>query len=44
MLTIYAPANAWLVKLVEGWRLCGMVPELERGWTILMWRWEHAPR
>ncbi len=40
MLTIYAPFDAWLVKLAEGWRLCGMAPVLERGWSVLMYRWE----
>ena len=40
MLTVFAPANGWLVKLAEGWRLCGMAPVSERGWSILMWRWE----
>ncbi len=40
MLTIYADMNAWLVKLAEGWRLCGTAPESERGWSIIMWRWE----
>ena len=40
MLTIYADMNAWLIRLAEGWRLCGTVPESERGWTIIMWRWE----
>ncbi len=40
MLTVFAPANGWLVKLAEGWRLCGMAPVSERGWSILLWKWE----
>ncbi len=40
MLTIYALMDEWLVRLAEGWRLCGTVPESERGWTVMMWRWE----
>ena len=40
MLTIFCPFDAWLVKLAEGWRFCGTTPESERGWAILMWRWE----
>ena len=42
MLTIFAPGNGWLVKLAEGWRLAEfpLAPETERGWSILMWRWE----
>ncbi len=39
-LTIYAPFDAWLVKLAEGWRLSGMAPVFEHGWTVLLWRWE----
>ncbi len=42
MLTIYANFDAWLIRLAEGWRLAEfpLAPESERGWTILMWRWE----
>lgn len=42
MLTIYAPFDAWLAKLAQGWRLAEfpLAPESERGWTLLMWRWE----
>ncbi len=38
--TIYAPIDAWLVRLAEGWRLCGWAPEPIRGWSVLMFRWE----
>jgi hypothetical protein len=42
MLTIYAPFDTWLVKLAKGWRLAEfpLAPQSERGWTILLWRWE----
>ena len=40
MLHIYYPFAHWLVGLAEGWRLCELVPESERGWTVIMWRWE----
>ena len=39
-LTIYADLDAWLVRLAEGWRLCGDAPEPIRGWSVLMSRWE----
>lgn len=39
-LTIYAPLDAWLVRLPEGWRLYGLAPEPIRDWSVLMWRWE----
>ena len=39
-LTIYAPLDAWLVRLAEGWRLCGDTPEPIRGWSVLLWKWE----
>ena len=35
-LTIYAPFDSWLVRLAEGWRLCGMAPEPIHGWSVLM--------
>ena len=38
--TIYAPMDAWLVKLAQGWRLCGSAPEPIRGWSVLMAKWE----
>ncbi len=46
MLTIYAPANAGLVPLAQGWRLVEfpLAPVLERGWSVLMWRWETPER
>ncbi len=37
-LTIYANMHGWLVKLAEGWRLCGLAPEPIRGWSVMMWR------
>ena len=42
MLHIYYPFAHWLVGLAEGWRLAEfpLAPESERGWTILLWRWE----
>ena len=45
MLTIFAAHDAWLVKLAQGWRLAEfpLAPVLERGWAVLMWRWE-APK
>ena len=44
-LTIYAlmdgtDGHGWLVRLTEGWRLCGDAPEPIRGWSVLMYRWE----
>ena len=39
-LTIYALMDEWLVRLAEGWRLCGDAPEPIREWSVLMWRWE----
>ncbi len=42
MLTIYAAYDGWLVKLAQGWRLVEfpLAPVLERGWSVLLWRWE----
>ena len=37
-LTIYAPLDSWLVRLVQGWRFCGFDPEPIRGWSVIMWR------
>ncbi len=39
MLTIFAPYDAWLIKLAQGWRLVEfpLAPVLERGWSVLMY-------
>ena len=37
-LTIYAPINGWLVKLAQGWRLCGLAPEPRVPFWVMMWR------
>ncbi len=42
-LTIYGLMHGpggWLVRLAEGWRLCGNAPEPIRSWSVLMFRWE----
>ncbi len=28
----------WLVRLTQGWRLCGLAPEPLRGWAVMMVR------
>lgn len=38
MTTIYCPLNHWLIKLSEGWNLCGLAPQDERGYSVMMWR------
>ena len=37
-LTIYADMDGWVVKLTQGWRLCGLAPESIRSWSVMMWR------
>ncbi len=37
-LTIYAPLDCWLVRLTEGWQLCGMAPRPRVPFWVLMWR------
>ena len=47
-LTIYAPLDAWLVRLAEGWRFCNAwgpfvlpnLPPPHSEYSVLMYRWE----
>lgn len=34
--TIYADMDGWLVKLAQGWRLCGLAPEPRVPFWVLM--------
>ena len=36
--TIYAPFNSWLLKLSQGWRLCGLAPDPRVPFWVMMWR------
>ncbi len=36
--------GGWLVKLAEGWQLCGVAPEPIRSWAILMFKWDLPAR
>jgi len=37
-LTIYADLDSWLVKLAQGWRLCGHAPAPRVPFWVMMWR------